>query len=160
MDATNPRIRPATTRDAERLTRLVHASSAYHGRYASILDGYRVTEEYLALHPAYLAVDDEDGLLGYYSLLTDPATLRRYDFELPELDMLFVDDRMQGSGIGRLLIAHMLDYARREGLTEIRVVSNPPAEHFYLAVGAERTGTVPPKPPRITWERPELLFRP
>jgi GNAT superfamily N-acetyltransferase len=160
MVAKSPRIRCATADDAARLTALVHASNGYQGAYAPIISGYRVTAEYIGKHPTYLAVDGDGGLMGYYSLMIDPATLDHHGFELPELDMLFVDNRMQGKGIGRLLIEHMLDLAKREGLTEVRVVSNPPAERFYLSVGAERIGTIPPKPPRITWERPELLFRP
>jgi GNAT superfamily N-acetyltransferase len=160
MVATSLQIRRATAADTDRVNTLIHASSAYHGEYAPMLDGYRLTAEYLELHPTYLAVDEDDALMGFYSLLVDPATLAKHGFELPELNLLFVDDRLQGKGIGRRLIEHMLDFARDAGLTEIRVVSNPPAEPFYVSVGAEKTGTVPPTPPRITWERPELLFRP
>lgn len=160
MTATDPRIRRAAADDAERLTALIHASNGYQGEYAPMIDGYRLSPEYLDLHPTYLAVDESDDLQGFYSLLVDPATLAKHGFTLPELNLLFVDDRLQGKGIGRLLIEHMLDLARQEGLTEIRVVSNPPAERFYLGVGAEKIGTVPPTPPRVTWERPELLFRP
>ncbi len=159
MVATSPRIRRATADDAERLTALVHASNGYQGAYAPIISGYQVTADYIGEHPTYLAVDGDDGLLGYYSLMLDPATLDHHGLELPELDMLFVDDRMQRKGIGRLLVEHMLDLAKREGLTQVRVVSNPPAEQFYRSLGAEKTGTVAPTPPRITWERPELLFR-
>ncbi|MFG3340160.1 GNAT family N-acetyltransferase [Glycomyces sp. NPDC048151] len=159
MDASSPHIKRATGADADRVNTLIHASSAYHGEYAPILDGYRLSTEYLELHPTYLAVDEDDTLMGFYSLLVDPATLARHDFDVPELNLLFVDDRLQGKGIGRMLIGHMLDLARSEGLTEIRVVSNPPAEAFYRSVGAEWTGTVPPSPPRVTWERPELRFR-
>ncbi|HEX2143104.1 MAG TPA: GNAT family N-acetyltransferase [Glycomyces sp.] len=159
MTATNLRIQRAAVEDADRITALMHASSAYHGEYAPMLDGYRVTGDYLALHPTYLAVEEDNTLLGFYSLLTDPATLAKHGFTLPELNLLFVDDDLQGKGIGRLLIEHMLDLAKREDLRVVRVVSNPPAEGFYLSVGAERNGTVPPTPPHVTWERPELLFR-
>lgn len=159
MVATSPQIRRATAADTDRVNELIHASSAYHGEYAPILDGYRLTADYLELHPTYLAVDEDDALMGFYSLLVDPATLAKHHFELPELNLLFVDDRLQGKGIGRHLVNHMLDLAASLGIEEIRVVSNPPAEQFYRSVGAEKTGTVPPTPPRVTWERPELRFR-
>jgi len=159
MNARSTQIRRAVPADAERLTSLIHASSAYHGAYAPIIDGYRLSGAYVALHPTYLAVDAEDGLLGFYSLIVDPATLEKHGFTLPELNLVFVADALQGQGIGRLLIEHLLDFGRQHGLKEIHVVSNPPAERFYLSVGAEKTGTVPPTPPRVTWERPELLFR-
>jgi GNAT superfamily N-acetyltransferase len=160
MDATPPQIRRATGADTDRVNTLIHASSAYHGEYAPILDGYRLGPDYLERHPTYLAVDEHDTLMGFYPLLVDPATLAAHGLELPELNLLFVDDRLQGRGIGRRLIDHMLDLARSQGITEIRVVSNPPAEPFYRSVGAEKTGTVPATPPRVTWERPELRFRP
>ncbi|MFI6388729.1 GNAT family N-acetyltransferase [Nonomuraea sp. NPDC050547] len=135
-------IRRAEPRDAGALTALMHASSAYHGEYATILEGYQVTAAYLAAHPVF-TTDDH---LGFYALVGD------------ELDLLFVADRAQGTGLGRRLVEHMLDQARAAGLTRVRVVSHPPAEAFYLRMGAVRVGTSPPKPPRITWERPELTF--
>lgn len=60
--------------------------------------------------------------------------------------------------MGRLLIEHMTATAARFGLREVRVVSHPPAEPFYRRLGAVRVGTVPPSPPGVTWERPELRF--
>ncbi|MFI6908135.1 GNAT family N-acetyltransferase [Nonomuraea sp. NPDC050394] len=136
-------IRRAEPRDAGALTALMHASSAYHGEYATILEGYQVTAAYIAAHQVY-TTDDH---LGFYALTGD------------ELDLMFVADHAQGTGLGRRLVEHMLDQARRAGLSRVRVVSNPPAEPFYLRMGAERVGTCPPKPPRVTWERPELIFR-
>jgi GNAT superfamily N-acetyltransferase len=159
MTAISPRIRRAAAEDADRLTALIHASNGYQGEYAPMIDGYRLTAEYLALHPTFLAAGEDDSLFGFYSLIVDPATLAKHGFTLPELNLLFVHDAMQGKGIGRILIEHLLDFAERAGLDVVRVVSNPPAEGFYTSVGAERIGTVPPTPPRVTWERPELLFR-
>ncbi len=86
--------------------------------------------------------------MGFYALLVDEA----------ELDLAFVADEAQGTGIGRLLMEHMLDQAAVAGLTRVRVVSNPPAERFYRRLGAERVGTVLPSSANVTWERPELMF--
>jgi hypothetical protein len=52
----------------------------------------------------------------------------------------------------------MIGQAREAGLTDVRVVSHPPAEEFYRRLGAERVGTVAPSPPKVAWERPELRF--
>ncbi|EKX68336.1 GNAT family N-acetyltransferase [Streptomyces ipomoeae] len=142
-------ITRATARDAARLTALVRASNGYQGRYAPIIAGYEVTADYVARHPTFVALDEGGGLLGFYSLFLEPPA---------ELDMLFVANEAQGTGLGRLLVEHMLAEARKAGLTEVRVVSNPPAERFYRRVGAELVGRVPPKPPKVTWERPELRF--
>ncbi|MFE6049831.1 GNAT family N-acetyltransferase [Kitasatospora sp. NPDC056446] len=145
---TETMIRRAETADAERLTELIHACSAYRGEYAPMIDGYRVTPDYLARHEVFLASDpDTGGLLGFYALIREPA----------ELDLMFVADEAQGRGTGRLLIGHLLELARRIGITTVKVVSNPPAERFYLRVGAERVGVFPAAG-RITWDRPELRF--
>ncbi|MFD8023241.1 GNAT family N-acetyltransferase [Streptomyces lavendulae] len=141
-------IKRATAMDAEALTALVQESRAYRGQYATIIAGYRVTPAYIERHRVFAAVGTAGRLVGFYSLVLDPA----------ELDLAFVSDEAQGTGVGRQLMEHMLDQAQRAGLTGVRVVSNPPAERFYLRMGAERVGTVAPTPPNVTWERPELRF--
>ncbi|NEB04769.1 GNAT family N-acetyltransferase [Streptomyces sp. SID13726] len=142
-------IQPALAQDAERLTALIQASGAYRGTYASIISGYRVTPDYIARHRVFMAVDETGRLLGFYALVLEPA----------ELDLAFVADDVQRGGVGRLLVEHMLGQAGEAGLAEVRVVAHPPAEDFYRRLGAERVGTVPPSPPKVTWERPELSFR-
>ena len=129
------------------LTALMHASSAYQGEYASILDGYAVTPDYIESNPTFTAMTGDE-LLGFYALLTEP----------PELDILFVANDAQGLGLGARLITHMLAEAREREIKSVRVVSHPPALPFYVRMGARRTGTIPPKPPQVRWERPELRF--
>lgn len=137
----------ATTRQADALTALMLASSAYQGDYASILDGYAVTPGYVESNPTFVAMSGEI-LLGFYALREDP----------PELDILFVADAAQGLGLGARLVTHMLEEARARRMRSVRVVSHPPALAFYLRMGARRTGTIPPVPPKVRWDRPELRF--
>lgn len=139
--------------------------------------GYRVGPDYIETHRVFVAVaadatgagagtgtgGDGDGkgsgvggagegggqVLGFYSLVLAP----------PELDLMFVADRAQGRGVGRLLVAHLRSEARAAGLDRVRVVSHPPAEGFYRSVGAVHTGTAPANPPVVVWDRPELEFR-
>lgn len=141
------RIVRATPTQAGALTALMHASSAYQGGYASILDGYEITPAYVETNPTFAATTGDD-VLGFYALLEDP----------PELDVLFVADAAQGLGLGARLVTHMLGEARERGLTGVRVVSHPPALPFYLRMGARRTGTIPANPPKVRWDRPELRF--
>ncbi|MEV5434484.1 GNAT family N-acetyltransferase [Streptomyces sp. NPDC052682] len=141
-------IKRALAQDADRLTRLIQNSAAYRGPYASIISGYRVTADYINRHRVFVAVDAVERLQGFYALLLEP----------PELDLAFVADDVQGRGVGRLLIEHMLSQARAADLTEVRVVAHPPAEEFYRRLGAVRVGTVAPSPPKVDWERPELRF--
>lgn len=146
--ASGVHIRRATARDAKRLTRLVRNSRAYEGPYAPMIAGYRVGPDYIETHPVFVALGDDERLLGFYALILDAS----------ELDLMFVADAAQGLGVGRLLIEHMAGEARAAGLTAVRVVSHPPAEGFYLRVGAERTGTVGANPPAVMWDRPELAI--
>jgi GNAT superfamily N-acetyltransferase len=139
-------VRRASAQDAERLTDLCHASSAYRGVYAEAIAQVQVTAGYIAEHLVFMASQQDARPLGFYSLIRDP----------PELDMMFVADEAQGSGIGRLLIDHLSEQARTIGLTGVRVISHPPAEGFYLRAGARRIGTVPANPPTTTWDRPDL----
>lgn len=141
-------ITRASAKDAQQLTCLCQASSSYQGVYAEAISTVELTAGYIAEHLVFRAVDQDAGLLGFYSLIREP----------PELDMLFVSDEAQGRGVGRLLVDHMIEQSRQIGLKGVRVVSHPPAEGFYRRVGARRIGTVPAKPPVTTWERPELWF--
>lgn len=144
-------IRRAVARDGKRLTRIVRGSRAYEGRYAAMVADYRVGPAYIETHRVFVAVaagEHAGPVLGFYSLVLSP----------PELDLLFVADAAQGRGIGRLLVSHMESEARAAGIDRVRVVSHPPAEGFYRAAGAVRTGTVPANPPAVAWDRPEFEF--
>ncbi|MFD9219126.1 GNAT family N-acetyltransferase [Streptomyces sp. NPDC060064] len=141
-------IRRATARDAKRLTRLVRNSRAYEGPYAPMIAGYRVGPDYIETHRVFLAVGDDERVLGFYALVLSP----------PELDLMFVADAAQGLGIGRQLIEHMVGEARSAGLSSVRIVSHPPAEGFYRSVGANRIGTVSANPPAVMWDRPEMVL--
>lgn len=144
---TSFRIVSAHPRYADALTALMYDSAVYQGRYASILDGYRLTPEYIDQHPTFLAETDE-GIAGFYALILEP----------PELDLLFVTDAMQEKGVGAGLVTHMLKQAGAREITAVRVISNPPAAGFYQRMGARQVGVVPPSPPKITWQRPEFVF--
>jgi GNAT superfamily N-acetyltransferase len=142
-------VKRAVAQDAERLTALVRASDAYRGKYASALADYQVTVDYIEQHRVFIAVDPVgQDLLGVYGLVLDP----------PELDLLFIANSDQRRGVGRQLVEHMIDQARDAGLESVRVVSHPDAEGFYRRMGARRVGMMPVKPPKVTWERPELRF--
>lgn len=68
------------------------------------------------------------------------AVERRPDGD-SELDALFVEPQMQRRGIGRGLVEHCVEFARKQGARHLHVVGNPHAEHFYLACGFVVIGT-------------------
>lgn len=142
-----PVIRRASAADAPMLTQLMHASGAYQGRYAAILQGYAISPAQVARDQVYLAADAAGRVLGFYSLagLGQDA----------ELDLMFVADAGQGTGLGARLFEHMRATARDSGIRAVRIVSHPPAEGFYLRMGARRIGTMLPGG-RVDWPRPLL----
>ena len=141
-------VRRAVAADAQALTGLTRSSSAYVGQYSAILEGLAITPAQVERDLCYLVEDDHGGTVGYYSLIA-------HDGGLAELDLLFVADHAQGGGLGALLFRHMVNVAREHGFTRVRIVSHPPAEPFYLRMGARRVGSQPPQG-RVTWARPLL----
>ncbi len=75
---------------------------------------------------------ERDGALaGFYSLILQDE---------PELDLMFVADTAQATGIGTLLIGHLRDEARRLGISTIQIVSHPPIGRHPCA--AQASGTI------------------
>ena len=141
-------LRRATAADIPALDALMRASAAYHGEFAPMLADYAIAPEQPARDLMVLAEADGE-TLGFYSLITEGE---------PELDLMFIADSAQGTGLGARLFAHMADQARALGIDAVKIVSNPPAEGFYLRQGAERIGVKRPKG-RITWTQPILYLR-
>ncbi|WLI88866.1 GNAT family N-acetyltransferase [Massilia sp. R2A-15] len=139
-------IRRADPGDRHRLTELMHSSSAYRGKYAAILAGYEISREQVENDLMYVA-EYRHQLVGFFSL-TNPRNN-------PELDLMFVSDDAQGKGVGRLLFDHLRTVARENCVTRIDIVAHPPAEEFYLRMGAFRSGTKEAGG-RVSWERPVL----
>lgn len=139
-------IRRAAPSDVDALNRLMHDSSAYSGSYATILQGYAITVAQVGSDRIYLAETGDSALLGFYSLTLVPE---------PELDLIFVADGTQGSGLGRDLFDHMRSVATDLGVDAVKIVSHPPSVGFYERMGAVRVGTKAPTP-TAAWERPIL----
>jgi GNAT superfamily N-acetyltransferase len=59
-----------------------------------------------------------------------------------ELDALFVEPHLWKRGIGRRLVDHAADLARRRAAGFLHVIGNPHAEGFYRSCGFNVTGTV------------------
>ena len=134
------------------MTHLVHNSAAYEGIYRPVILTESISAEYIQRHTAGVA-EDGDRLAGFYTLLI-PG---RGSSGEGELDFMFVADDLQRRGVGRMLINDLRATASRLGLARIQIVSHPPAEPFYRAIGARRVGSIPPRGP-VTWTRPHLVL--
>ena len=141
-------FRRAAVPDLAALNALVQASRAYEGRYRPMLDGYRITSAQAARDLIVLAQDGEGGApRGVYSLIVAGE---------PELDLMFVADAAQGTGLGARLFAHMVCEAQARGIAAVKIVSHPPSAGFYARMGARQVGEAPAEG-AVDWNRP--IFR-
>jgi GNAT superfamily N-acetyltransferase len=140
-------IRVAHASDLRTMNALMHGSRAYRGEYYRIIEDYFVTADTLE-HNAVFVAERDGALLGFYSLIVEDEA---------DLDLMFVADHAQGSGVGRALFEHMKATARERGFTAVSIGSHPPSVGFYERMGAVRCGTAPPTE-RATWERPLLTL--
>src|SRR5215831_11143732 len=74
-------------------------------------------------------VAETDGILSGFA-----AVVPRPDGGA-ELDALFVEPHLWKQGIGRRLVEHVADIARRRTATFLHVIGNPHVEGFYLSCG-------------------------
>lgn len=144
------RVREATARDADALTSLVRNSAAYAGRYREIVREVEVSAGYIARNLVRVCDLPDGTVAGFYALVCGP--------EGAELDLMFVSEDAQGSGVGRLLFEDMRETARAFGHDSVLIVAHPPAEGFYTRMGAIRVGTQPPGG-RTSWSRPRMELR-
>lgn len=131
-------IRPARREEAAALSALVMRAKAHWGYDAAFLDACRVDlqvrDERIAAGAIWVA--EEGGA---------PLGVLEFGIEGGAAEVLacFVEPEAIGRGVGRALWAKAEALAVAAGLTVIGVDSDPFAEGFYLAMGAERIGEAP-----------------
>lgn len=130
-------IRRAVAEDATELSALVLLAKAYWGYSNQQLEAWRtsleISAESISAHPTF--VGGLNGLIvGFYSLEPSSAAW--------DLNDLWVLPAYIGKGFGRCLLRHATQTAALGGATSIRIESDPNAEPFYLACGAQRIGEV------------------
>ena len=131
-------LRSARTDEAEFLSALALRSKSHWGYSVEFLEAVRAE---LAMTEADCAsgsviVAELDGhVVGFYALTGSPP--------FGELDSLFVDLGVIGTGIGRLLLDDALREAAARGFTSLTLDADPGAESFYLRHGAIRIGESP-----------------
>ncbi len=135
--------RPATIRrahpeEASALSALAWRSKAHWGYDAAFLEACRA-DLTLSVHDIATALvyvrEADQGVAGFYRLRG-----RGDDAELADL---FVAPEAIGRGHGRRLWEHAVATARRLGYRRLVLQSDPHAEGFYRAMGAERAGESP-----------------
>ena len=134
-------LRPARPAEAQYLSSLALRSKAHWGYSPEFIAACRaeltVTPQQIATGTLEFAVAEVAGaVIGFAAL----AQLSETEFEL---EALFVEPAHIGTGVGRVLLAHMRDRAAERGATALIIQSDPNAEAFYRAAGAIVTGRTP-----------------
>jgi GNAT superfamily N-acetyltransferase len=132
----DPAIRRAHPADAAALSALALRSKAHWGYDADFLaacrDDLTLTADDIATSTVFV-IDGEDSPLGFYRLLNR-------DDGVAELDALFVEPAAMGQGVGKRLWRHAVATAAELECSGLVLQSDPQAEGFYLAMGAQRAG--------------------
>ena len=130
-------VRHARADEAQALTELTlraKASWGYDDAFmAASRDDLTMTPERLAAWTVWVA--EADGVLaGLIALSLERGA---------EVEEFFVEPRLQGRGIGTLLMAELLAAARAAGAEVLEVDADPNAEPIYARLGFETFGRSP-----------------
>jgi GNAT superfamily N-acetyltransferase len=88
--------------------------------------------KYIASNLVYVAEERHD-IVGFYSL----EHISNSDIEL---GAIFVKPEDVRQGVGKALIEHAIEQARKRGHEKMIIQGDPNAESFYLSFGAIRIG--------------------
>ena len=128
----------ATPAHSVRLTQIAHAAKSYWGYPAHWIELWKnqltITAKYIEESDVFAALDDDDIVLGFYSLVFTGTKAC--------LDHLWVMPFAFRNGIGRTMFGHAVELAIRHGATIMEIESDPNAEGFYERLGARTVGEV------------------
>ncbi|WP_350305633.1 GNAT family N-acetyltransferase [Photorhabdus viridis] len=102
--------------------------------------------ELLLANPHMIELPIEHIKAGYVYIAKQAGIILGFSVVLPqsdgdaELDGLFVEPTVWHQDVGRQLVQAALNNVHIEGGTSLRVLANPQAKGFYIALGFERLG--------------------
>ena len=141
-------IRPATTADIPAITR-IYDHAVRHGTASFELeppDEAEMAQRMRALLDSgfpYLTAESGGDLLGY-AYAGHYRTRPAYRFSVE--DSIYVDPKAQRRGVGRLLLAHLIEECERLGFRQIVAVigdsAQTPSIELHRALGFRMVGTV------------------
>lgn len=124
-------IRRAEIKEAAILTDIAIRSEAYWGYDESFMEifrrEYKVTEDFIKSNPTFV-LEEDGNIKGFYGII-----LREID---TELEFLYIDPAVIGTGYGKILWNHMVEQCKLLGVKEFILVTSPQAKAFYEKMGA------------------------
>ena len=128
-------LRPALPDESELLSELACAAKAHWGYPPDLMalwaDDLGVSPEFIEQHHVICA-EREGEIVGFAAVCEEDGAF--------ELEHLWIHPGHMREGVGRALVSRIVAHLRPLGATTMRIVSDPHAEAFYLALGARRTG--------------------
>jgi GNAT superfamily N-acetyltransferase len=132
-------VRNAKLEEAASLTALCVRSKAHWGYDAAFMKlsaaALAVNEDDIAAGRVLVAVDDAGRVIGMACVLPEGET--------SDLDALFVDPPVIGSGAGRALFDAAVILARQQGARRMTILADPNAAAFYERMGARYLRNAP-----------------
>ena len=126
------RVRAAKPGEAASLSALCMRSKAHWGYDAAFMamsaTSLQVSEADIVAGLVLVAVDDAERAIGVAGIALDGETA--------DLDVMFVDPPVIGSGAGRLLFEAAVLLARQRGASRMTILADPNAAAFYERMGA------------------------
>lgn len=132
------RIRRAHPDESDALRDLAHRSKAYWPYSAEFLAAVRpllTLEREDVERDAVYVIETADAIVGWHRVTLHGARA--------ELEDLWLEPSVIGTGLGRRLFEHAVGIARRAGASALEWDAEPFAQGFYAAMGGEEIGRVP-----------------
>ena len=144
-------IRPASTNEADLLTRIALDAKRYWGYPEHWIKHWEadltISPEFIRDHHVYVA-EDEGEVRGFYALCVSG--------EKAELEHMWVTPAWIGTGVGKELFLDAMERAAALDVRDVELTADPNAAGFYERMGASRIGEtdssidgVPRKLPRL-----------
>ena len=144
-------IRPASTNEADLLTRIALDAKRYWGYPEHWIKHWEadltISAEFIRDHHVYVA-EDEGEVRGFYALCVSG--------EKAELEHMWVTPAWIGTGVGKELFLDAMERAAALDVRDVELTADPNAAGFYERMGASRIGEtdssidgVPRKLPRL-----------
>ncbi len=129
-------LRPGRPDEADALSGIAFRAKAHWGYDEAFMEAARPELTFTAAQVAArrVTVAELDGSRAGFSIV---------DVSAGELSDLWVEPDRIGMGVGRTLWEDAVAALRTSGAHAVRVVADPHAESFYLAMGTRRMGEVP-----------------
>ena len=130
-------IEKAQPEQHDQLTAIAQAAKRHWGYPEHWIEAWK---EALIITPAFIADNtvfverNGDQRAGFYALLGSGSQIT--------LEHMWVLPAYMGTGVGKRLFTHAVEYAASIGATTIQIESDPNAEGFYKRMGARRVGEV------------------